>query len=197
MTEVDKNEVSVNTQNIPQNDAQGANPTIFKLEPGKTIPIGGKIEVSLQKSSVESNSEQAFWSAIRDRTRAIGFKHYENFIERILTSDTDEEFASITLKERNINAFGTPSLRAQRSNIAIFGANGAAAYNLLKTATHAFFLLEMGVTIRGERTKNGTFPNDTNNINENERGVKYTTLSEARKELELYLGSDQLSAPYL
>jgi hypothetical protein len=98
----------------------------------RPIPVTGDIDVTLQRSKSDSTSDQAFWVAIRNRTEAIGFRQYDRFIRRVLCQEgqgpTPEEFE---LMDRQ------PS----RKNLS-FGVDG---YQLLKTATEVFLILNCGI----------------------------------------------------
>jgi len=97
-------------------------------------------KVSLQRSATLPTVDQALWSAIRNRTDAIGFNRYNEFIDRVLCTAQDQSGASelgvITIEQRRT------ALSDQR--LSIYGPD---AYNLLKLATEVFLIFECGVKV--------------------------------------------------
>ena len=143
-------------------------------------PIAGNIGVNLRRSAVPRTSDQALWVAIRNRTRAISFSGtgapgtgYRDFIDRVLCKGTTTLPGHLRLT-REINELGTQ-------------VQGVAAYDLLKTATEAFLLLECGVAI----TDGALFNPDE----EAARIGEPVTLEEIRARLAAYLGQGRL--PYI
>ena len=96
--------------------------------------------VSLQRSATLSTDDHALWSAIRNRTDAIGFNRYDEFITRVLCTAHDEsgafELSLPTIAQRR-TALLDPRL-------SIYGLD---AYNLLKLATEVFLIFECGVRV--------------------------------------------------
>jgi hypothetical protein len=100
------------------------------------FPVTGDINVTLQHSGVGRTFDQALWPAIRNRTEAIGFRQYDQFIRRVLclkefTSDEESELLS----------------RQPPRKLPSSGVDG---YQLLKTATEVFLILRCGVLIDQE-----------------------------------------------
>ncbi|MGH3942865.1 MAG: hypothetical protein ACRDTG_30430, partial [Pseudonocardiaceae bacterium] len=85
----------------------------------------GNVPVSLQRTQVVSTPDQVLWTLIRNRTLAIGFRRYKEFIDAVLTRGIDV---------RNRNGTG------QALNF-----TGTQAYQVLKQATDAFLMQECGV----------------------------------------------------
>ena len=56
----------------------------FSVSPALTQMIGGKVGVTLSRTTLVPTRDQALWVAIRDRTRAISFGSYHSFINRVL-----------------------------------------------------------------------------------------------------------------
>lgn len=113
------------------------NPTIrarksFNVIEKAAQPITGTVGVNLRRSATHRTRDQALWVAIRDRTRAISFTGYKAFIDRVLCDQT--RIPDDPKLEREIRELGT-------------NVHGVAAYELLKTATEVFLLLECGVGI--------------------------------------------------
>ena len=63
-------------------------------------------KVSLQRSATQSTDDQALWSAIRNRTDAIGFNRYNEFINRVL--------CTAMTKAEHLNSVCLPLLRDEQ-----------------------------------------------------------------------------------
>lgn len=99
--------------------------------------VVGDTRVTLDRSQADPTPDQPLWAAIRNRTLAIGFNRYREFIDRVLCSDgleDDEEY-------------GSPSIRSRREDLAERRRTivGVDSYRLLNVATEAFLVLECGV----------------------------------------------------
>jgi hypothetical protein len=101
----------------------------------------GQADVTLQRTANLPTEDQPLWAAIRNRTGAMGFAAYSDFIERVMcaesttpSTDTEKEIAQRT------------RLNAQRA-LLFDPLTGVDGYNLLKAATEAFLLLECGVVV--------------------------------------------------
>ncbi|MFI1994046.1 hypothetical protein [Actinoplanes sp. NPDC020271] len=84
----------------------------------------GPLPVSLQRTANVETIDQALWVIIRDRTNAIGFRPYKAFIDAVMGTDKDVVTGAVT---------GSLPFR------------GGDAYALLKFATDAFLMQEVGV----------------------------------------------------
>lgn len=142
-------------------------------------PISGVVGVNLRRSATHRTGDQPLWVAIRNRTRAISFSGaggatgYKNFIDRVLCKGEEVVPAQPRLT-REISELGTH-------------VHGVAAYELLKTATEVFLLLECGVFIK----------NDTL-FDEDEEAARLgetVSLGEISQRLTNYLGQNRL--PYI
>ena len=148
------------------------------LARGQTIPV------ALQRSITPATRDQALWSAIRNRTRAISFSGsgYKDFIDRVLC------------KGDPLPADAPRAAQLNRQFDELGGeVNGVGAYELLKTATQAFLLLECGVAIKDK----GAFDN-TPIFDAADESVRYgetVSLPELQKRLSQYIGPNGL--PYL
>ena len=91
--------------------------------------------VALQRAETISTSDQALWTAIRNRTGAIGFQAYRDFIDRVLC----ERSATEVEEKRTQNDLARHLPRSF---------HGVDAYQLLKVATEAFLVLECGVVVK-------------------------------------------------
>ena len=147
--------------------------------------VAGNVSVSLQRSKTHRTADQALWTAIRNRTRAIAFggSGYKSFIDRVLSDDPKGEVEKkSTLARQRSEADFTKNLQ------------GVAAYDLLKTATEVFLLLECGVVIEefdGDGTTRIFDPND-----ESRRQGEFVTLDTMKNRLTDYLGTDK-QLPYI
>jgi hypothetical protein len=120
--------------------------------------------IAMERSEIPLTSDHALWAAIRNRTDAIGFNHYSDFIDRLLCVDCDEsldEGAPVCTEEpcedgsrtaQSALDVGSPPIRKRRASLlAMPSIYGVDAYNLLKMATQAFLLFEAGVAINPPR----------------------------------------------
>ena len=85
----------------------------------------GTVPVSLQRTGVTGTSDQVLWTIIRNRTNAIAFRHYKQFIDGVMCRAIDVR-----------NRGGT----GQALNF-----TGTQAYQVLKQATDAFLMQECGI----------------------------------------------------
>src|SRR5689334_15461901 len=167
--------------------------------------------VTLQPRAIETD-DQALWVAIQNRTEAINFDHYFDFIDRLLChgiADPDRgQWSSADdrgpgeAEEKSPSQFGSPPLSKQRDELErrpdIFGVD---AYHLLKLATRAFLTFEAGVVIK-ERKFDGSpdMPDNHRHIDE-DRLYRMASIKELEHELHRYLtrgaSGDGRALPYL
>jgi len=118
---------------------------------------GGPTKVALQRSTVLPTPDQPLWTAIRNRTNAIGFAPYQNFINRLLCEPTDKGSPTCGPYADDgapAGKLGVPSIEARRMELlARPSIHGVDAYQLLKLATQAFLLFESGVVITSSRDR--------------------------------------------
>jgi hypothetical protein len=112
--------------------AQAATDTRFAVSPPQPQTMRGSIDVQLRRAASEPTLDQALWVTIRNRTHAISFGRYREFINRVLRWEENERFPEPI--ERRLKDLGTHL-------------HGVGAYQVLKTATEVFLLLECGVRI--------------------------------------------------
>jgi len=141
------------------------------------------IPVSLRRTAVLPTADQALWVAIRNRTRAIAFSGsgYKDFIDRVLCRRA-------ALPGGRTDKVLTRQLEELRSDI-----YGTAAYDLLKTATEIFLLLNCGVKIEGKDLATGESLFD-----KREEAIdlgETVSLDEISERLRAYLGDGRL--PYI
>jgi hypothetical protein len=141
--------------------------------------IGGHVGVRLERTRVHPTRDQALWVAIRNRTYAISFGRYNNFINRVLQAEERERLDDPKL-ERKLKELGT-------------NLHGVGAYEVLKVATEAFLLLECGIRIEEDRDPNRQFYNkdfESGRVGDN------MGFDVARAKLHEYLGSPP-QLPYI
>src|SRR5262245_3645951 len=149
----------------------------------------GPTEVTLKRSSSPPTQDQLLWTAIRNRTDAIGFNRYSAFIRRLLCEQTDPGAATCDpTGEATVGGLGSPSIDDRfgelMSRPSIYGVD---AYQLLKIATQAFLLFEGGVEIQAPRDAQGTATSIE--LEEEARLGRPITLDQARDELGQYLAT--------
>jgi hypothetical protein len=161
-------------------------PSAFVQKPIDTLVVqtggpalSGQVGVTLQRSGSNPTRDQALWVAIRNRTKAIGFSGsgYKDFIDRVLC-------------KQDLNP-GSPLLNRQIQELGN-QVYGVGAYELLKTATEVFLLLECGVAINQTGVEGSTLfdPDD-----ESARLGHSVSLDEVTQRLTDYLGQGRL--PYI
>lgn len=138
------------------------------------------VKVALQRSSAIRTPDQILWSLIRDRTNALSFTGggYKQFIDKVLC---DPNSATNHLVRQRlagpVHDLGTH-------------AYGMGGYELLKTATEVFLLIECGVAV--DKTFEGP---GFNPDSEAARLGEKVSVTELRNRLTRYFHSGRL--PYL
>lgn len=133
------------------------------------IPVDpGAVQVNLRRSAAASTPDQPLWSAIRNRTDAISFNRYAEFIDRLLCCPQDGKAdrgeaacgepgdcaAASKVSKDDVHAadISTPSIRDRMFDLSIRPSiYGVDAYQLLRIATEAFLIFESGVVISPPR----------------------------------------------
>jgi hypothetical protein len=135
--------------------------------PEEHLPTPTVVDVSLRPSATQETVDQPLWSAIRNRTDAIGFNRYDAFIRRLLESSDDEP--GIESEERGAKkpargdtarAEAARVLEVRRQFTRRPLIHSADAYQLLKFATHAFLAMESGVAVLPQRFSTETGSSD-------------------------------------
>lgn len=155
--------------------------TNLLVVPVAALPITGQIGVNLKRAGVPATEDQALWLWIRNRTNALRFNGsgYHDFIDRVFTVDRTRLPGGVELGQK-ISDLGTQI-------------HGVGAYELLKTATQIFLLLECGVTtINNVQTFGHQDPFDPSE--ETGRLGAAATTSDISQRLQSYLGK---GLPYI
>ncbi len=105
---------------------------------GGEIGVGGRMKVTMERTESRATPDLALWETIRERSKAIGFEHYRNYIRRVLKLNRDEL------------QFGGLSRR-----LGELGARGVGAYQTLRDFTELFVLSECGWTTDTEFDRRG------------------------------------------
>ena len=110
----------------PDEDDETDEVALFRLRvtsPTGSVNQDGVVPVSLQRTSAVPTSDQILWMLIRNRTDAISFPKYKQFIDGVMCGNT------------KVNGTSGETLQYR----------GTGAYELLCKATDAFLMQEMGV----------------------------------------------------
>ena len=168
----------VEKENSPDGKARARASIEFAVSQSDVQRIGGRIQVSLDRTQSDPTLDQALWVAIRNRTHAISFERYRTFIEGVLE-----------LGERN----NLPEAVARRLAEPGTDLHGVRTYQLLKFMTEAFLLIECGVRIDHHHPHHPAFdPGE-----ESKRlGERYSR-EEMERKLREYLGYSQQQLPYI
>lgn len=103
------------------------------------------LKVALQRSSLVPTADQALWPAIRHHTEMIGFNRYSEFINRVLCQGSDLDGGVPT----GALEMGMPTIGDRREELLDRPTiHGVDSYELLRTATEVFLILECGIRIR-------------------------------------------------
>ena len=148
-----------------------------RIKPSR-LSRGDTLRVALQRPATVRTRDQVFWSLIRSCTAQISGSRYADFIERVLCPD-DASFVgrrSVILSRLSRDARDLQTFTY-----------GVGAYELLKTATQIFLLLECGGCHAELK--------DLDIDDESARFGEPVTLEELRRRLAAYLTSGHL--PYI
>jgi hypothetical protein len=157
-------------------------------------PAHGPLEVQLQHTVSHPTPDQALGAAIRNRTAAISFPRYQNFIDRLLCDNDVFAHGVQTVKQGLMKRLDLDD--AGRS-LSIFGPH---AYTILKLATQAFLILECGVVIKTtdpfRNPDESLFDDEHEAIRLDEEGITADILE---RRLKKYLGPSEnnQALPYL
>ncbi|HEY6125821.1 MAG TPA: hypothetical protein VIV63_14315 [Steroidobacteraceae bacterium] len=173
----------------------------------RAVRIDGIVRTTAQSRTAKTDS-QAFWVAIRNRTDAIGFQRYSEFIHELMCGEGQGGAPRCGTTDVSTNdsapghgSYGAPSLGERRDELrtrpSIYGMD---AYQVLLLATQAFVVFEAGVVIASARLSGGgVVPGFDGPGDALESRIDRTvTLAEIRAELEDYLSASAgRGLPYL
>src|SRR5262245_50570790 len=151
-SEKSREALAENSQNVVANTAAPEPPTNVRLTRASGVPSPGDL-----------GDEKIFWTAIRNRTEAIGFDNYAKVIDAVLccreNSNGDSANGSVQELVDVFTGIGTPSIKERRDDLledypSIYGVD---TYNLLKLTTQAFLLFNTGIVIRRLHKGNDPF----------------------------------------
>jgi hypothetical protein len=100
----------------------------FPVSESDVRRIGGHISVTLDRSPAHPTLDQSLWTAILERTHAVSFRPYREFLHRVFELD---EHSDLREAARSVS---------RRTELGSVG-----AYQLLKYVTEAFLLTHCGV----------------------------------------------------
>jgi hypothetical protein len=150
-SEKSREALAQNSQNAVANAEAPQPPINVKLTRASGVPSPGDL-----------GDEKIFWTAIRNRTEAIGFDNYAKVIDAVLccrensTGNSDDGSAQDPAEV--FTAFGAPSIKERREDLADYPSiNGVDTYSLLKLTTQAFLLFNTGIAIRRLHKGNDPF----------------------------------------
>lgn len=134
-------------------------------EPPPVVPV------TLRRTEIPETEVDHLWPAIRNRTIAIRFDAYRAFVDQVLGVDPN-------LRDLP-NSDGQNSRRLNRERWELFNPiYGVGAYEVLKTATQVFLLLETGFC--GENDSN-LRPTDRYRLGSNDPKTIYNSAEEAAR----------------
>lgn len=97
--------------------------------------------VALQRPAVAPNRLSGDWAVIQSNSKAIGFPAYAAFIERVLCHHPDRKRMAESVNDSEV--VNNPRFMRERRELT--GAYGVGAYDLLRTATELFLLVNCRV----------------------------------------------------
>jgi len=149
----------------------------------RPLSRGDVLPVALQRTTANNTRDKILWSLTRERTGALSFMGggYKQFIDKVLCDPDDPNLDINTQTRRRFNR-GVKDLGTNNY--------GMAAYELLKTATEVYLLIECGVPLDKSFNRPGFDPeSETSRIGE------HLTVAELKRRLHQYFVSGRL--PYL
>lgn len=189
-------EVSVTTKDKHGN-AVGERTTDPIIVKQRKIQKGDVFPVTLRRTAAQPTSDQGFWAAIRNRTEAISFKRYNDFIKGVFCEESVDQAISDVAEEYG-QKFTKDMKRPKASDLldARLSIHAVDAYNVLKLATEVFLLLECGVA----RKKDGKIalldPELFDQFEESGRFGEPVALQDIETRLTRYFGGKD-KIPYL
>lgn len=176
---------------VIQSNGQDGDPELVGIvDSGTGFRQSIDARVSMRRTEATLTPDHALWGAIRNRTEAIGFDNYSDFIDRVLSSPGG------TASLLGAPAVGKSAKKALSAALNIYGVD---AYQVVKLATQAFLLVEAGVAVKvpkdwltgkDEAKLTDPVPGEDGRIGEQ------VTFEELSKRLQAYLGANN-QLPYL
>ena len=161
------------------------------VKKGRVQTVGGDIRATLGRTAVPDTPDKALWPTIRNRTRAISFGAFREFIEQF-AHDTAAQGRLGTLQLKDIEL---PGRKTEANDKACFAFHGVGAFQMLKAATQTFLLLECGVRIKQETVEGHELFNGEDEAARLGDSVALT-VADLTKKLHQYLGNS-CQLPYL
>jgi hypothetical protein len=190
--ELDVEAILIERKDPPEHAAQIRKDRVVLVRQGEVrmvdvTRVPEPIGIRLHRTQSDPTCDQALWVAIRNRTLAISFNRYQDFMNSALLWETRDyhapqgaDLGTRDRIQRDLNELGTHL-------------HGVKAYHTLKLLTEAFLLVECGVRIEGpagERRGPCDFDDEAFRLSRPFRG------DEMEERLKAYLGErDQL--PYI
>ncbi len=172
--------------------------TPIQVKPAGPFPV----QATLTRTESKPTDDQGLWVAIRNRTQAIGFNQYKSFIDRVLCQNKlDADFLDTGNPSKKM--LGEDLQHEKDRTQPLRNLQGVHAYDLLRTATEVFLILECGVRIRGRKDPDGEEIEDDVPGLEAQRFSrdfdfkKVADRNVITEALETYLGTDPRALPYL
>jgi hypothetical protein len=162
--------------------------------PIQNVTVAGKVAVQepvgirLLRTEVDPTLDQSLWVAIRNRTRAVSFSRYQDFMNRALRFEERSYEVPRGVENPGAQARIEKDLKELGTDL-----HGVRAYQTLKLLTETFLLLECGVRIEpsGEHFRTPfDFGEETYRLGEP------FTLQMMEERLNAYLG-DRAQLPYI
>lgn len=153
-----------------------------------TVNLTGSNTVTLDRSATKPTEDQPLWSAIRNRTDAINFNRYNEFIYKVFCDSSDSaedderpKHGSLPLSDRKSSLLNRPTIY------------GSDSYKLLRLATEAFLIFECGVFLANDDDMDSTLFDRE----ESRRHGNPVTFDSISADLQSYLQIGEGQLPYL
>ncbi len=118
-------------ESCDESEAPAAARAIEECAPQAPAAGPPALSVRLTPPGGRQTTDLALWRVIKDRTEAIGFNRYSDFINAVMCGDIRTDVSG--------------DLDALRKRTSVLEARGRDAYKLLKMATEAFLMQEAGL----------------------------------------------------
>jgi hypothetical protein len=152
------------------------------------VAIRGPVSVQLHRTASDPTLDQSLWVAIRNRTRAISFSRYQEFMNRAL--NWEERHYEVP---KGIDEVSRERIQRDVHELGIH-LHGIRAYQTLKLLTETFLLCECGVRIDPRNGDRHRVPFDFGE--EGSRLGEPFSLKTMEDKLKAYLG-DREQLPYI